>query len=74
MSPPCVQCTKGAKLNFQIQKLRNPDYIDDANKQIYLHIRTNEGIIEGKEANIGLIPSDVSLEIYNMPASRYVGS
>ena len=29
MAPPCVMCSNGDKLNFTINKLRNPSYIND---------------------------------------------
>lgn len=29
--PPCVQCTAGAKVKFEIKKLMNPSFVNDPN-------------------------------------------
>ena len=46
MAPPCVMCSNGDKLNFTINNLRNPSFINENMKIIYIHTKTSEGIIE----------------------------
>ena len=74
MDPPCVMCSNGDKLNFTINNLRNPSYINENMEIIYIHTKTDEGIIEAAEHTISLLPTNINLLTYSKPTSQLVGS
>lgn len=73
MPPPCVVCSSGASVKFSIRSVMNPSFVNEGNQLVYLNVRTSKGIIEGKEATLNLMPSDVQLMSYNRPTSATVG-
>ena len=74
IKPPCVQCSLGAQVTFTVVNLRNADYINEGNQQVYVNIRSSLGIIEGTLASVPLVPSGIVLNRYDRPTAPTVGS